>query len=135
MTTAIRDLRTAVIMALRGVTNAGNRVYLTPVAQEFKAWPRIVVYGYTEDKANYFGRHGNEGRMLVRCEAVCKAGDTPLEELAEQVCAALDNQPITVDNHLLLIGTVRRTIPKYPDPDIANLWLLPLLYESETRVA
>ena len=136
MTTAVHPLKTALIVALRAAnTNAGQRVHKTPIAQELKTWPRIAVYGEMEDPSNFFGRPGNEGRMLVRCEVICKAGDDPLEELAAQVEAALDNQPIEMGDHELIIGTLRRTIPKYPDPDIANLWLLPMLYESETRVA
>lgn len=134
MTTAIRDLRTAVIGALVAAeTDAGDRVYTPPVPQTATGFPRLVIAGYAEDPSNYFGRPGSWVRMQVHGQARSTAGDTPREALYQQVHAALHDVPLEVDDHLLLEGTLRR-IATYTDPDGVTLHFV-AAYAGETRIA
>lgn len=134
MSTAIRDLRSAVIGALvTAGTAAGDRVFTPPVPQFVTAFPRLVVDGYAEDPRAYFGRPGAWVRMQVKGQAKSQAGDAPRESLYEQVHAALHQVPLDIDGHLLLEGTLRR-VATYTDPDGETLHFV-AVYEGETRIA
>jgi hypothetical protein len=130
---AIRPLRTAVIGALKeGVPSVSNRVYTPPVKQSETRFPRLVVDGYEEDPSNFFNRSGSRVQMLVKGQVRSEAGDGNREALWGEVFDALHEQPLVVDGHLHLLGTLRRTAT-YLDPDGVTLHFVGT-YEGVTRL-
>lgn len=131
--TAVRPLRTAIIVALKAAaTSAGDSVYTPPVA-EGAGFPRIVLDGYMEDPRNFFGRGGSWVRCQVKGQVRSMAGDAPRELLWQEVYEALNGVALAVTGHLLLEGKIRRTAT-YMDPDGITLHFVGT-YEAETRLA
>lgn len=131
---AIRPLRTAVIAALKAnVPSVNNRVFTPPVKQTEGRFPRLVVDGYAEEPSNFFARPGSRVSMLVKGQAKSDAGDGNREALWEEVYAALHDQALEVDEHLHLVGTLRRT-QTYLDPDGQTLHFVGT-YDAVTRNA
>lgn len=137
---AVRPLRTAVIDALKdAATPAGTRVY-PGLAPRNAGVPYVTVGRYAEEGVNWFGRAGSRVSFDVKGYVSTQdpygspiVGDTALLALHDAVYVALHNAPVTVNDHWLLMGTLR-LVTDFMDPD-APLHQFVARYEAETRVA
>jgi hypothetical protein len=130
---SVRPLRAAAIAALRGATDAGNKVF-TPPVKAGTPFPWLVIRNYSESPSNFAGRMGSQvGFDLTGHVRQDKDyGDAPLLALWEQSCLALHRVPLNVDGHTLLTGTLRLLVT-YSDPDDGKVMQFVARYEGMTR--